>query len=49
MDQAAYHEEQLQIQYDLERVIAKATHEAITKDEAKLLAWASGVKRNEEK
>lgn len=43
MDGAAFHEQQLQIQHDLERVIAKATQEPITDDEAALLAWASGI------
>lgn len=43
MDQAAHHEQELQVQHDLERVIAKATHEPITKDEAALLSWAAGI------
>lgn len=48
MDGAAYHSEQLMIQHDLERVIAKATQEPITDDEAKLLAWAAGIQLNQE-
>lgn len=49
MDQAAHHEQELQIQRDLERVIEKAKHEPITQDEASLLAWASGVQNKQEK
>lgn len=48
MDQAAYHEQELLIQRDLERVIEKAKHEPITGDEASLLAWASGVQTKQE-
>lgn len=43
MDGAAAHEQELRVQHDLERVIAKAKHEPITKDEAALLEWATGI------
>lgn len=49
MGQAAHHEQQLQIQKDLEQIIVKAMTEPITQDEAKMLAWASGIKLKESK
>lgn len=42
-DQAAYHAEQLQVQHDIEDVILKAMRETLTADDARLLAWASGI------
>lgn len=42
-DQAAYHAEQLQIQHQIEQTILKSMQEPLTIDDARLLAWASGI------
>lgn len=43
MDGAAAHEQQLQIQRQLEETILKSTREPLTTDDARLLAWQCGI------
>ena len=44
MDQAAFHDEQLKLQQDIEEALKHAEQGKATQDEIRLLAWASGVK-----
>ena len=44
MSQAAHHAEQLQIQHELEEIILKSMQEPLSADDARLIAWASGIK-----
>lgn len=49
MDQAYYHEQQLQVQHDIEQALAHARALGLSKDEVSLLAWASGIHLNDER
>lgn len=50
MSQGQHHQEtMLATEREAERVIEKATHEAITPDEAALLKWAAGISTTKEK
>lgn len=42
-DQAAFHADRLRIEHDVEKIIEKAQHETISKDEAAMLMWAAGI------
>lgn len=50
MDQElAHHNEQLQLQRDLEMALERAEQGKATRDDIQLLAWASGVSRKEQR
>lgn len=48
MDQAAHHEQQLQVQHDIEDALRHARALGLTENEVNLLAWASGVQLKQE-
>jgi hypothetical protein len=43
MDAGAYHAEQLALQKDVEATLLRAEKLGLTKDELKLLYWATGI------
>jgi len=43
MDQAAFHDEQLKLQQDIEEALKHAAEGRATRDDIQLLAWAASV------